>query len=152
MHVREFVRLANDVGGIAAYAYLGDVSESPTRDKKTQAFEDSYLELLFAQLREFGFHAVTYMPSRNTQAQLERVMRLCEQYGFFQISGEDINSPVNPFCVRRCREYPHLSIPLMPSSAMRYMLPSIRGGDVFSGGNSTSAKANRKICRIWTAI
>lgn len=108
MHIREFVRLANEVGGIAAYAYLGDVWESPTGDKKAQAFEDSYLELLFAQLREFGFHAVTYMPSRNTKAQLERVMGLCEQYGFFQISGEDINSPRQSFLCEAMREYPHL--------------------------------------------
>lgn len=108
MHITDFVRLANDVGGIAAYAYLGDVSESPTGDKKAQQFEDSYLELLFDQLREIGFRAVTYMPSRNTRAQLERVMDLCTRYGFFQISGEDINSPRQSFLCEAMRAYPHL--------------------------------------------
>lgn len=108
MHINDFVRLANEVGGIAAYAYLGDVSESPTGDKKAQQFEDSYLELLFDQLREIGFHAVTYMPSRNTRAQLERVMDLCTRYGFFQISGEDINSPRQSFLCEAMRAYPHL--------------------------------------------
>ena len=108
MHISDFVRLANEVGGIAAYAYLGDVSESPTGDKKAQQFEDNYLELLFDQLREIGFHAVTYMPSRNTQAQLERVMELCTRYGFFQISGEDINSPRQSFLCEAMRAYPHL--------------------------------------------
>ena len=108
MHIRDFVQLANEVGGIAAYAYLGDVSESPTGDKKAQQFEDSYLELLFDQLREIGFHAVTYMPSRNTRAQLERVMELCTRYGFFQISGEDINSPRQSFLCEAMRAYPHL--------------------------------------------
>ncbi len=108
MHIRDFVHLADEVGGIAAYAYLGDVSESPTGDKKAQQFEDSYLELLFDQLREIGFHAVTYMPSRNTRIQLERVMELCTQYGFFQISGEDINSPRQSFLCEAMRAYPHL--------------------------------------------
>ncbi len=108
MHISDFVRLANEVGGIAAYAYLGDVSESPTGDKKAQQFEDNYLELLFDQLREIGFHAVTYMPSRNTQAQLERVMELCTRYGFFQVSGEDINSPRQSFLCEAMRAYPHL--------------------------------------------
>ncbi len=108
MHISDFVRLANEVGGIAAYAYLGDVSESPTGDKKAQQFEDNYLELLFDQLREIGFQAVTYMPSRNTQAQLERVMELCTRYGFFQVSGEDINSPRQSFLCEAMRAYPHL--------------------------------------------
>lgn len=108
MHIRDFVRLAEEVGGIAAYAYLGDVSESPTGDKKAQAFEDSYLELLFSQLREIGFHAVTYMPSRNTKAQLAFVMELCDKYEFFQISGEDINSPRQSFRCEAMKNYPHL--------------------------------------------
>ena len=108
MHIRDFIRLASQVGGIAAYAYLGDVTESPTGDKKAQQFEDSYLELLFEQLRELGFQAVTYMPSRNSSAQLKQVMELCRQYGFFQISGEDINSPRQSFLCDAMREYPHL--------------------------------------------
>ena len=108
MHIRDFVALANEVGGIAAYAYLGDVSESPTGDKKAQKFEDDYLELLFPTLRALGFHAVTYMPSRNTGAQLERVMALCDTYGFYQISGEDINSPRQSFLCEAMRAYPHL--------------------------------------------
>ncbi len=108
MHIRDFIHLANQVGGIAAYAYLGDVTESATGDKKAQQFEDSYLELLFEQLQKLGFHAVTYMPSRNSPSQLKRVMELCRQYGFFQISGEDINSPRQSFLCDAIRKYPHL--------------------------------------------
>lgn len=108
MHIRDFVRLAEEVGGIPAYAYLGDVSESPTGDKKAQQFEDSYLEMLFDQLQEIGFRAITYMPSRNTRAQLERVTKLCTRYGLFQISGEDINSPRQSFLCEAMRAYPHL--------------------------------------------
>ena len=95
--VREFLRFVREIGAIAAYAYLGDVGDSPTGDKKAQAFEDSYLEALFAFLKESGFHAVTYMPSRNTMAQLRRVMALCEAHELFQISGEDINTSRQSF-------------------------------------------------------
>ena len=91
-------------GVILAYAYLGDVTESVTGDKKAQAFEDSYLEDLFALLRQLGFHAITYMPSRNTRAQLLRLRALCEQHAFFQISGEDINQPRQPFVCEAMRD------------------------------------------------
>jgi len=95
--VREFIRFVNEIGAISAYAYLGDVTGSVTGDKKPQAFEDSYLEALFDFLAQAGFHAVTYMPSRNTMAQLRRVMALCEAHGLFQISGEDINTSRQSF-------------------------------------------------------
>ena len=95
--VREFIRFVGEIGAIAAYAYLGDVGDSVTGDKKAQAFEDSYLEELFGFLKQAGFHAVTYMPSRNSMGQLLRVRALCEAHGLFQISGEDINSPRQAF-------------------------------------------------------
>ncbi|MCL1951695.1 MAG: PHP domain-containing protein [Oscillospiraceae bacterium] len=95
--VREFLRFAREIGAIAAYAYLGDVADSPTGDKKAQAFEDSFLEELCGFLRQSGFQAVTYMPSRNTMGQLRRVMALCEAHGLFQISGEDINTSRQSF-------------------------------------------------------
>lgn len=95
--VREVIRLADEIGAIAAYAYLGDVGDSVTGDKKTQKFEDDYLDELFEVLKDLGFRAVTYMPSRNTLEQLRRVKALCDRHGFFQISGEDINSPRQSF-------------------------------------------------------
>ena len=95
--VREFLRFAGEIGAIAAYAYLGDVTESATGDKNAQAFEDSYLDELFGFLKQAGFHAVTYMPSRNTLEQLRRVMALCEAHELFQISGEDINTSRQSF-------------------------------------------------------
>ena len=108
MHITDFCALAKRVGGIAAYAYLGDVGESPTGDKAAQKFEDSYLDLLFDTLHTFGFDAVTYMPSRNTKEQLDRVMSLCDRHGFFQISGEDINSPRQSFVCPAMAPYTHL--------------------------------------------
>ena len=108
MHISEFTALAKRVGGISAYAYLGDVGESPTGDKAARKFEDSYLDLLFETIHGLGFDAVTYMPSRNTKEQLDRVMKLCAEYGFFQISGEDINSPRQSFVCPAMEPYTHL--------------------------------------------
>ncbi|MDR1581323.1 MAG: PHP domain-containing protein [Synergistaceae bacterium] len=97
LRVGEFVRLADEIGAIPAYAYLGDVRDSVTGDKKDQTFEDSYLDELMKWASENGFRAVTFMPTRNSRAQLDRVMGLCERFGLFQISGEDINSPFQSF-------------------------------------------------------
>ena len=95
--VRELVAFAAKIDAFSAYAYLGDVGDSVTGDKKTHKFEDDYLDQLFDVIKELNFKAVTYMPSRNTMEQLRRVRALCERYGFFQISGEDINSPRQSF-------------------------------------------------------
>ena len=95
--VRELVAFAAKINAFSVYAYLGDVGDSVTGDKKTQKFEDDYLDQLFDVIKELKFKAVTYMPSRNTMEQLRRVRALCEKYGFFQISGEDINSPRQSF-------------------------------------------------------
>lgn len=95
--VGEYTDMVHRYGGIAAYAYLGDVGNSVTGDKRTQKFEDDYLEDVFDVIGSYGFDAVTFMPTRNTEAQLDRVMALCEKRGFFQISGEDINSPRQKF-------------------------------------------------------
>ena len=95
--VEDYIALANRVGGVAAYAYLGDVGNSVTGDKKAQKFEDDYLDLLIEVLHEKRFDAITYMPTRNTPEQLDRLMALCDANGFFQISGEDINSPRQKF-------------------------------------------------------
>ena len=95
--VRELVAFAAKINAFSAYAYLGDVGDSVTGDKKTQKFEDDYLDQLFDVIKELKFKAVTYMPSRTTMEQLRRVRALCEKYGFFQISGEDINSPRQSF-------------------------------------------------------
>ncbi|MBQ4044718.1 MAG: PHP domain-containing protein [Clostridia bacterium] len=97
MHISEFTALQKKLGAISAYAYLGDVGESVTGDKKAQTFEDAFLDELFDVLESLHFCAVTYMPSRNTDAQLNRIMNLCDSHGFFQISGEDINSPRQSF-------------------------------------------------------
>ena len=96
----DMVKLAADVDAILCYAYLGDVGDSVTGDKKAQKFEDDYLDDVVECLKEEGVKAVAYMPTRNTPAQLERLRALCDQYGMFQISGEDINSPRQSFIIR----------------------------------------------------
>ena len=95
--VTEMIALAAKINAFSAYAYLGDVGDSVTGDKKTQKFEDDYIDLLFDVIKDLKFRAVTYMPSRNTMEQLRRIRSMCDKYGFFQISGEDINSPRQSF-------------------------------------------------------
>ncbi|MBN2552396.1 MAG: PHP domain-containing protein [Spirochaetales bacterium] len=102
--VGECLAFCERVGAISAYAYLGDISESVTGDKKAQRFEDGYLDELFETLKELGFRAVTYMPNRNTPQQLARVQSLCRKYGLFEISGVDINSPRQLFTCPEIRQ------------------------------------------------
>ena len=88
---------AESIAAIPSYAYLGDVAESPTGDKKAEKFEDEFIEDLFAELSRLGFRAVTYMPPRNTPEQLIKVQRLCREWNFMEISGVDINSSRQSF-------------------------------------------------------
>ena len=96
----DMVKLCKEVDAYLCYAYLGDVGDSVTGDKKAQKFEDDYLDDVFECLKEEGVKAVTYMPTRNTPAQLERLRNLCDAYGMFQISGEDINTPRQSFVIK----------------------------------------------------
>jgi hypothetical protein len=106
----EAVRFALSVGAIPCYPYLGDVTDSPTGDKKAESFEDAYLEELFPEVVRLGFRAVAYMPPRNTPAQIARVQRMCASHGLMEISGVDINSPRQSFnCPELMRpEFSHL--------------------------------------------
>jgi hypothetical protein len=94
---RKVTEFALSIGAIPAYAYLGDVGESPTGDKKAEKFEDDFLEALFDELKTAGYRALTYMPPRNTAEQLRRLRRLCREQGFMEISGVDINSSRQSF-------------------------------------------------------
>jgi hypothetical protein len=108
--IKELLEFSNSIGAISSYAYLGDVKGSVTGDKKDQKFEDDYIILLFDTLKELGFNAISYMPARNTKEQLDRIRKLCDKYGLFQISGEDINSPRQSFiCMaQRAPEFKNL--------------------------------------------
>jgi len=93
----EFVAKALSFGAIPAYAYLGDVGDSVTGDKKAAKFEDDFLPELISEIKKIGIKAVAYMPTRNTPKQLERISKLCQENGLFEISGEDINSSRQQF-------------------------------------------------------
>lgn len=97
MNVRDAVAFANCIGAIPAYAYLGDVGESPTGDKKAEKFEDDFLDELVPELKAIGFKAITYMPPRNTREQLRRLQKLCKENELMEISGVDINSSRQSF-------------------------------------------------------
>ncbi len=90
-------------GIVLAYAYLGDVGDSVTGDKKTQKFEDDFLDDVFTTIKELGFKAVTYMAARNSKKQLDRLRALCVDNEMFQISGEDINQPRQKFICEAMR-------------------------------------------------
>jgi predicted metal-dependent phosphoesterase TrpH len=97
VNVRTAVDFANAIGSIPAYAYLGDVGESPTGDKKAEKFEDDYLDELIPELKKIGFKAITYMPPRNTKEQMLRLQKLCRDNQLMEISGVDINSSRQSF-------------------------------------------------------
>lgn len=103
-HVRDVLALSERVGAISAYAYLGDIGDSVTGDKRAQKFEDDYLDALFDEITSLGFRAVTYMPTRNTPAQIARLREKIHAGGFFEISGEDINQPRQQFVCMAMRE------------------------------------------------
>ena len=104
MTLNELVKLAKRADAILCYAYLGDVGDSVTGDKRPERYEDSYLDELFAVLKQEGVSGVTYMPSRNTSAQIARLRELCAAYGMIEISGEDINSPKQSFICEKLSE------------------------------------------------
>lgn len=93
----DVVSFALRIGAIPCYAYLGDVTASPTGDKKAERFEDEYLDELVAHLAQLGFPAITYMPPRNTAEQLDRLARLCAKHALVEVSGVDINQPRQKF-------------------------------------------------------
>ena len=97
MSLNDAVKFAEEIGAVLCYPYLGDVTKSPTGDKSTAKFEDEYLGELIRFMKECGVHSVTFAPSRNTMKQMDRLMALCEEFGMWQISGEDINSPRQSF-------------------------------------------------------
>ena len=106
----DFVAFCEKIGAIATYPYLGDVGVSVTGDKKAQVFEDSFIDELLIYMKSIGVKAVTYMPARNGDAQLKRIMELCKKNELFQICGEDINSPLQKFICEKIEtpEYKHL--------------------------------------------
>jgi len=106
-HVTDFLRLGEETGAISAYAYLGDVKNSVTGDKKDETFEDAFLDELVEWVSASGFHAFTYMPARNTAGQLDRVAALCSRHNLFQISGEDINTPFQDFICKALNDPRH---------------------------------------------
>jgi hypothetical protein len=106
----KFITLGAEIGAIPTYPYLGDVTNSVTGDKQDHAYEDSFLDELVEYVAKIGMKGVTYTPTRNTYAQITRLMNLCDKHGLFQVSGEDINSPFQPFICEALEkpEFKHL--------------------------------------------
>ena len=138
---KQVTSFAKSISAIPAYAYLGDVGESPTGDKKAEKFEDNYLEELFAELSRLGYRAVTYMPPRNTLEQLIKVRKLCTEYGFMEISGVDINSSRQSFnCPEVLREeFRHLLDTTWALIAHERLASADERYGLFSAGNPLSS-------------
>lgn len=104
MSLSQLVGLCKKYDALLCYPYLGDVGESVTGDKKAEQFEDSYLDSLFQVLEQAGVGYITYMPSRNTDQQIQRLRALCLRHGMGEISGEDVNSPSQSFICQKLAE------------------------------------------------
>ena len=76
---------------------LGTVTTAPGLEFKNLSADDN---VFFLTPSASGDDIPTNMPTRNTPAQLERLRGLCDSYGMFQISGEDINSPRQSFVIK----------------------------------------------------
>jgi len=152
--VYEAVNFCNSINAIPAYAYLGDVSDSPTGDKKVEKFEDDFLEELISELNKIGFKAITYMPQRNTLTQLLRLQRLCKKYELMEISGVDINSPRQSFnCPIILRpEFAHLIEATWALIAHEKLANYSEKYGLFNSRNPLKDKSLKKRIRIYSEI
>ena len=152
--VYEAVKFSNSINAIPAYAYLGDVTDSPTGDKRAEKFEDDFLEELIPELKKIGFKAITYMPPRNTLSQLLGLQRLCRKYEFMEISGVDINSPRQyfnyPIILRP--EFAHLIEATWALIAHEKLANYDEKYALFSNRNPLKGKSLKERIRIYSEI
>ena len=145
---------ADSISAVSSYAYLGDVGDSPTGDKKAEKFEDDFLEELFTELKLLGFRAISYMPPRNTRSQLLRVSRLCREYGFMEISGVDINSPRQSFNCPEVlhKDFRHLLDSTWALIAHQRLASQDESKGLFSQDNPLSAKDINDRIKIYSEL
>ncbi len=145
---------ARSVGAVPAYAYLGDVSESPTGDKKAEKFEDSFLDRLVPRLKEMGYMAVAYMPPRNTREQLLRLRKLCAAHDLMEISGVDINSSRQRFDCPEIRlpEFAHLTDTTWALAAHETLSGFDSALSLFSPENPLAAAPLEKRIRAYASV
>jgi hypothetical protein len=152
--VYEVVKFANNIHAIPCYAYLGDIKESPTGDKKAEKFEDDYLDELIAELKNIGFKAVTYMPPRNTIEQLRRIRQLCAENHLMEISGVDINSSRQSFnCPEvMAEEFSHLLEATWALIAHEKLTDSNEKYSLFHDKNLLREKSLNERIRLYSKI
>jgi len=98
--MKKVAEFCDSIDALFCPAYLGDVTDSVTGDKKPQKFEDEHLEEILNVYKDLGVRAITYMPTRNIKEQLDRLRGLCRKLGFLEVSGEDINGPRQSFIIK----------------------------------------------------
>ena len=152
--VFDAVKFGNSINAIPVYAYLGDITDSPTGDKKAEKFEDDFLDDLFPELKRIGFKGITYMPPRNTLKQLLRVQELCKKYEFMEISGVDINTPRQSFNCPIIKEesFSHLIGSTWALIAHEKLATFNAQYGLFNPDNPISGKTLRERIRIYSEI
>lgn len=90
--ILEFVKLAREVGAVVVYPYMGDIVQNILGEYRVDKFEDSFLTELLTELKDIGVNAVSIEPSRLTDEQTNRILKLCDTLGLMPLSGENIYS------------------------------------------------------------
>ena len=88
--ILELMRIANEVGGIVVYPYMGDIEQMVYGELRVQKYEDAFLFELLSELAKIGVRGVTYCRSRHTPEQIGHVRTYARKLGLLELSGETI--------------------------------------------------------------
>ncbi|MGL4982656.1 MAG: PHP domain-containing protein [Treponemataceae bacterium] len=146
------VNFAHSIGAIPCYVYFGDVKDATVGGANPNPFEDDFLEDLLLVLKEFGFLAVAYDPSRNSKHQLIRLQRFCKKYEFLQILGTSIASSRESFALSELKlpEYQHLSDTTRALLAHEKLSSVNQDFGLFAMNNPTITMTLEKRLKIYT--
>ena len=88
--ILELMRIANEVGGLVVYPYMGDIEQMVFGELRVQKYEDAFLFELLSELAKIGVKGVTYCKSRHTPEQIARIHEFADKLGLMELSGETI--------------------------------------------------------------
>ena len=88
--ILELMHIANEVGGIVIYPYMGDIEQTVFGELRVQKYEDAFLFELLSELARIGVKGVTYCRSRHTPEQIARIREYAGKLGLLTLSGETL--------------------------------------------------------------
>ena len=88
--ILELMRIAEEVGAVVVYPYMGDVEQMVFGELRVQKYEDAFFFELLSELARLGVRGVTYCRSRHSPEQVERVREFAEKLGLLRFSGETL--------------------------------------------------------------